>query len=505
MSPPAAPVPGPAALRAVLDELAARGTRVLRREAAEAEMSASLRRAMQALVAVPVGVLLVQGMQVLAGAPRWQPVWPAVVGCMLLAPTLVLLAAFRRGWRAPVSRWQALGLFDVRAGAGERLVGADDLLADPSPSGFVQAALEDAAGYLGPARRVELTVRRPARAVDGPAAGLGVLAAALLAVLLLLGPDGEATLPPADAEVARGEAAPEPGPSPEKDPPEESDGSAPEEARATDRLPATVEPEERIESASDALPDEAPKKEGRTGSGRPSQAEPSRSAGDARGSPTGQSQQTKKPQRERKMKPAKKRKPVRTPPQPDQKKMEGEESGSTSGRGSSRGSNKNPVTSEWTSKDQVTTDEEEDVEDDDEVEDEEVDSEARGGVQPSLRDRKPPVSRDLTIGFGNNPNPAANGRGGPSQPKKSRGTASLVLGVPIPDRVKGRANPGKTKVTQERIEPRPEGAAPVSGDARLARSAPSGPLAQPDLPPWMRALIRDYFLGLRTKPKEPSK
>ena len=34
--------------------------------------------------------------------------------------------------------------------------------------------------------------------------------------------------------------------------------------------------------------------------------------------------------------------------------------------------------------------------------------------------------------------------------------ASLVLGVPIPDRVKGRPGPGRTKITQERVEPEAE-------------------------------------------------
>ena len=76
------------------------------------------------------------------------------------------------------------------------------------------------------------------------------------------------------------------------------------------------------------------------------------------------------------------------------------------------------------------------------------------GLQPNMRDRRPAANRDLTIGFGNEPNPDANGRGGPSEQKKSRGVASLVLGVPIPDHVKGPPNPGRTKITQERVQPR---------------------------------------------------
>ncbi|MEC8493875.1 MAG: hypothetical protein VXZ39_03060, partial [Planctomycetota bacterium] len=140
------------------------------------------------------------------------------------------------------------------------------------------------------------------------------------------------------------------------------------------------------------------------------------------------------------------------------------------------------------------------IEDDEETDDDEEEQENRGGVQPSLRDRRPPVSRDLQIGFGNRPNPDANGRGGPSEQKKSRGVASLVLGVPIPDRIKGRPGPGPTKITQERIEPEAEDAAAVTAGARAPRS---GELERPGalrLDPSLRAMVRDYFLALRRTP-----
>ena len=198
-----------------------------------------------------------------------------------------------------------------------------------------------------------------------------------------------------------------------------------------------------------------------------------------------------------------KKKKANTPEQDTRKRNE-EDSGSTAGRGSSKGSNKNPAASSWSSKDQVTTEDDQEIEEDEETEDEEEEQEARGGVQPSLRDRKPPVSRDLRIGFGNMPNPDANGRGGPSQMKKSRGTASLVLGVPIPDRVKGQPNPGKTKITQERIEPKAEETERLSAEARRARAAPVGYSSRPELTPWMRELVRTYFLTLRKEIKARS-
>ena len=109
------------------------------------------------------------------------------------------------------------------------------------------------------------------------------------------------------------------------------------------------------------------------------------------------------------------------------------------------------------------------------------------------------MNRDLTIGFGNGKNPDANGRGGPSEQKKSRGVASLVLGVPIPDHVKGRPNPGKTKITQERVEPQEEDAPAVVATARSPRKDGIGRVARPDLLPWMQSLVQNYYQRIRAE------
>ena len=75
--------------------------------------------------------------------------------------------------------------------------------------------------------------------------------------------------------------------------------------------------------------------------------------------------------------------------------------------------------------------EDQELEEEDDVDDDESESEARGGLQPNLRDRRPPVNRDLSIGFGNRANPDANGRGGPSQRKKSRVWPRSSWDVPV--------------------------------------------------------------------------
>ena len=111
------------------------------------------------------------------------------------------------------------------------------------------------------------------------------------------------------------------------------------------------------------------------------------------------------------------------------------------------------------------------------------------------------MNRDLQIGFGNGKNPDANGRGGPSAMKKSRGVAALVLGVPIPDMIKGKPGPGRTKVTQERIEPKAEEAPLADAGGRDRGPATEGRMSQLDLEPWMRDLVRTYFLTLRSEGK----
>ncbi len=218
-------------------------------------------------------------------------------------------------------------------------------------------------------------------------------------------------------------------------------------------------------------------------------------AAQAKGIPSdeGKAAKSKKTTR-RKSKP---RKPREENRQPQTTKMPKNDrpSGTTMGRGSGRGSSKNPVASEWSSKDQMPHDDEDPEDDDEDVEDESESSEARGGVQPNLRDRRPPASRDLSISFGNQP--GGDGRGGPSQRKKSRGTASLVLGVPIPDHIKGQMNPGTTKITQERIEPKKEESKGIVADTRSPRRGNAGPTVVPKTSFQVSQLIEDYFRARR--------
>lgn len=424
--------------------------------------------------------------------------WPVAAGILAFSGGV---GAFRI-WRArvlPVERGDALALWDRAAGLEDRLLAADQFLrrAPETGTSFVAAALEDAAVHIDRAREVELPVPRTLTVWRGPLLRASLGLAALLAVgwlpLQASERPGSDELPVAEAPSGAELRPAEPEDSSSDPPSAEVPPEAPTERPV--RTPTTAGSATQAE-ASD-LSEQAKESLGRTGQGKSADASASSKASQARGAPSGQSQTSKG----RKAKTNSARKPPKPqePAEPGQPKPDQETSGSTAGQGTAKGSSKNPASTDWASKDQVSTPDDAEIEDDEETQDEEEEQESRGGIQPSLRDRRPPVSRDLRIGFGNQPNPDANGRGGPSAPKKSRGVASLVLGVPIPDRVKGQPNPGKTKITQERIQPLEEEPTLSDAGARGERASPLGRLGRLELTPWMHRMVRDYFLSRRAE------
>lgn len=181
----------------------------------------------------------------------------------------------------------------------------------------------------------------------------------------------------------------------------------------------------------------------------------------------------------------------------DAGKPEGQQSSSSISQGASGGGAMSAVHNSWSQHTQTAEGDHEECESDEEtVEDENESSKQRGGVQPSLKDRNEAPSRELGIS-GEEGSPGA-GRGGPTPPKKSRGTASLVLGIPIPDFVRGRTGPGTTKVTNERVEP-----SPIPGDPTVPvevgpRSLPESPSRRFEVPADFVTVVRDYLIALHS-------
>lgn len=497
----------PTRAQSLRERLSLLAERQVRRRASEG-YRAGWREAARAL---PLLVLLFPAVLVVLNVAAWGlgrevlalPL-PLLIG-LALGPAILALALWplwRRG--APLPRGEALVAADAAAGTRGRFAAADEFLARGLRSDFELAAVEDAEERLPEALEQPLAPLPPLVAPRSGLASALVFAAVLVGFLALFRPDvPDRARPAAGADTTERSAEltpPRPLPKPPTPEAEEAPEPEPREERpARPRPPARSSNTEPGEVPLREVPDEARESVGSSGRGQSSQATSARGSSPSRGSPSSEGATSKEDRRpskpsRRKLRP----KPERPQTEEPRERVE-RDSGATAGRGSGSGSQKNPVGTDWSSKDQVVSDEEQELEEDEEVEDDEESSLARGGVQPNLRDRRPPVSRDLSIGFGNRPSPDANGRGGPSQQKKSRGTASLVLGVPVPDHVKGQPNPGRTKVTQERVEPRFEEAEPVPASARGRLEVPVDPTARPALPPWARPSVARYFEELRRR------
>jgi len=188
------------------------------------------------------------------------------------------------------------------------------------------------------------------------------------------------------------------------------------------------------------------------------------------------------------------------------KPEKGEEDSSIS-QGSSGGSAASPVQNQW-SQQTRSSDTDQDNEDQDDVT--ETDSEhntQRGGVQPSMKDRQAAPSRELGIS-GDDQGLPGTGRGGPTPPKKSRGTASLVLGVPIPDFIKARLGPGSTKVVHERVDPAPVAGEPARANPAVPRGGPEAVSADHRISADEADVVRQYLMRLHSsdieKKQEPT-
>lgn len=194
------------------------------------------------------------------------------------------------------------------------------------------------------------------------------------------------------------------------------------------------------------------------------------------------------------LKPARKPKPARK----RRISEEGEMIGSSAlARGAPGGRGNRPSEQAESQRIRTRTDASEEEGDSGEVEEEQEGSRQRGGIQPFLKDRSEPPSREL--GISEAQGRQGSGRGGPTPPKKSRGTASLVLGIPTPDFVKGRLGPGLSKVTHERIDP-----SAMPADASAPRPAAPGSLRENPLdkfviPDSFVKLVRDYFIALHAR------
>jgi hypothetical protein len=186
--------------------------------------------------------------------------------------------------------------------------------------------------------------------------------------------------------------------------------------------------------------------------------------------------------------------------QPKPKPQEEKKGGSISARGSSGAGSNQTAQNESPNDVKAKSDDSDDFQNEEEPDEDMDPDKQRLGAQPALKNRSSKVSRELSLMTGLTlSNKQNRGRGGPGGQKKSRGTATMIMGVPIPGFVRGRLLPGPTKSTQEEIEP-----SPVEGKHATATDLPQ---ANPEEEPQERyhpavnnsERARDYLIQSHNK------
>ncbi len=431
------------------------------------------------------------------GAPFSPWLLPLLVLGVPLAGALAVALALRR--HRP-SLYEIALACDQKPDHHDRLSAAVEFAAADHPPGpFATAAIEDARTRLDALSR-DLPALRPARVPQARGAlALALLIACLPALLPTSGGSPAAARPGVAAgetvaTTSRQESPAAALPVPPSEPPALAPTpQARESARKPARDPApdpnAAPPLALQDAAAAANPASETGSEGAAaGAGKaPSkQTPPPTSAGAPGGA--GQSAgaaaspDTKAPE----PKPVAKKRRTPRQPSPSKPNQEADSSGTPSGVSQGAGKMAN-VDSKRDNRAQHSANQDEQAAPDEDVEDEKDESEQRGGVAPLTRDRQQPPSRELSI---SGDGPPDDGRGGPTPPKKSRGTAALILGVRLADHVQGQPNPGTSKQDLSAAPPRKEAGQPAVQTASPGGAAPTHQSPHAGRFAWQTALVR---------------
>lgn len=216
--------------------------------------------------------------------------------------------------------------------------------------------------------------------------------------------------------------------------------------------------------------DPSMRSEGKMGRHSSAESKKSQSASKSSSSASGGAAKSKAGESEPSKPKSKKAKPKDKVAKKPKDEKEQKQGGSISSRGASGSSSSSTAQNEWASKVKAKADDGSDRPQEDEPDEEADPDKLRPGSQPALKNRSARISRELSLMTGSETaNKQNRGRGGPGGQKKSRGTATMIMGVPVPGFVRGRLLPGPTKTTQEEVEPTPR-----AGEYTLASSLPKG-------------------------------
>ena len=495
-------------LAADLDSIVHRAPRSMRawawRQAAERGATALV----PATVPIPCLVLAASVWSLFAGR-SWWPFGAATTVTFAIAVPLAcyLVATVLAYLRHPPSRAMALAFHDHHLGLRDRLQAADNFLHTEVRSAFAQAAIEDAACFARQALTAELPKlqwRLPAlRVARWP---VGALALAVLIAGLFL--HGESVKPRSGSstkisEIGEGNENPVAAMPLSENPDEDTarrDVRRPPprlspHAKRSFALAPDVGDERRPLGMGDSPGDFEPSER------HPTNAQSSQAGLAAAGASSQGADQATRPPRERTRRSQGKRgKPTKI------RHEENASSGVSGGGGSSAGSRL--AASDHPAADNKVRGNERQADVADEAEDEDDEEQKAASTRkPMLSNQKAPVDRSMSpSGMGNQERDDLNSRSGPGGLKKTRGVAAMLLGVPMPDHLRGQPNPGRVKMQREHSAPEERAAHAVDAKPHGRRDAAFGDISHMRLPPRARNTVRDYFLAQRrttiNSPKE---
>lgn len=408
-----------------------------------------------------------------AGAPLFEP-WllPALLSCVPIGGGFALRRAARR---SPPDAYDTALALDESHHNHDRLSAALELAADPHNHGddlrhaLARAAIEDGRDSLSRLELARVDVPREALRWRLGSIAFALLVTCLPALMLAFGSrsdarDDASSGAPAIARTPEADRSPRTATADPRGDAREPSGPTTAEAPKETTRPAS-KPRERIAPAaanptssnagagagSQQAPSDDAQRASESAAARAAAKGASSNSGSgasgkgAASSESAADEEKKAAQRAEQPKPREQR--GAETQKNDQEPSAGSPSGASKGGGKLAA-----VGNERSGVDRGVEREDELDSEDEAIEDEKEETEQRGGVVPSKRDRRQAPSRELTIS-GNGP--PDDGRGGPTPPKKSRGTASLVLGIRLPDQVRGRPNPGTAKTSIEPVPPTP--------------------------------------------------
>lgn len=402
------------------------------------------------------------------------------------------------------TRAAGLRLYDRQLDTADRLVAAAELLESPTyeartlEGGFIRAAIADADAVIQVALTTPLSplpvpaFRFPRRCLWSVPLALGLLLVSRIAGTHVAPGDENSAAITATSTASANRTIESSRAVSDKPPIAATPSASAENATGGARPPASPTPRDR-------------KSDGQPGSGGTAQANQSQAGASTAAEATNQRGAPPKPPTAQRA-PSPETPSARTNPKEKKRPNKGgqlaSDANSGQGKSSSSSSSLNPLEAlEESDKagDPMLADAEDEA-----AEDEDEHEKSNSVSKPTGQTKDPMVTRNL----GNMPpqegDDPGNGRGGPGGLKKTRGVPSLILGIPVPDRVPGTPGPGRSKVSQEFSSPQEESHPAIPAQDRSPRSGAVGPVTQPDLPSWQRGVIENYFRALRAPRSEMS-